>query len=356
MCIIFDIRSSEIRYPIYFNITYIYNNLIVKIPKNEPKILNINDQYNIVGNKNYNINNILILNINKCNENKNYLINTYYENNNNLVWKDTIIDKRNIIIHNNIYNNTNIQLKELIDINNINNTNCTNSSEIKETNTVIPINYLTNDDIYMNYFTVNPQFINFQKITNDYTITYKDRKDSIQLEWAPYLSKDINIPELTIEYNIYILPGNSKINSICQLTLIPSNYTVINSNKFIAQIPKGKYKVYMIASVINEALPIVTNYDTLEIVVSLRLNIIIYTVLGIAFGILIIFLIIYCFIEKKNNNEILTIDKNSPLFKKSFWISMSEQKDGRGENSEKNIRTINLLADEDVDNIINNSE
>lgn len=301
MYIIFYIMTSlDDAFPIYFNIKYIYNN-IIKIPQKEPKMININEEYKLLGNENYITNNYLILNINKCNQNKNYLIDIYYENKNNIILENNIIDKRNIIFHNNIYDNTSIQLKELIEKNNSN-------SSIIETNSIIPCDYLINDDIYMNYFTINNSLLYSSKITKDFTIKYEDKKGSVIFNWSPYISKSINLPELTIEYNLYILPIYSKINSICQMSLIPPNYTVINHNNYTAEIPKGEYKVSMIVTVLNEEFPMVTFYDILEINVSEKLSIIIYIVLACSFLIFIIFFIIFFFLKKKKKEGKIDIN------------------------------------------------
>ena len=64
------------------------------------------------------------------------------------------------------------------------------------------------------------------------------------------------------------------------MSLIPPNYTVINKTEYSFNIPKGKYKLNIIASVINEELPLITFYDELEINVSQKYNFIIYIILA----------------------------------------------------------------------------
>ena len=164
--------SDEKLFPIYFDIKYYYNNLIVKIPEKKPKILKLDEEYKIFGEKEQNNSkrNNIILNINKCNLNKNYEMKTYYEDINNIIWKNDIIYKRNIIFHKNVFNNTNIKIEEIKTKN--------NSTDIK-INSIFPNNYLSSDDIYMNYFPVKESLqsiFNDKKINNDYKIEYKDLK------------------------------------------------------------------------------------------------------------------------------------------------------------------------------------
>ena len=339
-------------FPIYFDIKYYYNNLVVKIPKKEPKILKLDEEYQIFGEKEQNtsIKNNIILNINKCNINKNYSMYTYYENINNIIWKNNIIDERNIIFHNNVFNNTNIKIEEL---------NGENNSDQIKINSIFPNNYLISDDIYMNYFLVNESLqsiFNDNKITNDYKINYKDLKEKISLKWSPYIDKNIYIPELTIKYNIYIFPLSSKVNSICQMSLIPPNYTVINKTEYSLNIPNGKYKLNLIASVINEEFPLITFYDELEINVSQKYTFIIYIILLTSLAILIIFGISLCLMKKDNDEERRTIDRKYPYSRNSFWISLVQQrescdKEKSSVNKEEEQKgTMNLFGEDNEDN------
>ena len=310
-------------FPIYFDIKYYYNNLVVQIPHKEPKILKLDEEYKISGikEKNTSIINNIILNINKCNLNKNYSIQIYYESLNNIIATKEIIDKRNIIFHNNVFNTSNIKLEEIKTENNSNNI---------KINSIIPNNYLSTDDIYMNYFTIKESLepiFNNKKITNDYRIKYKDEREKISLKWSPYIDKNINIPELTIQYNIYIFPKNSKVNSICQMSLIPPNYTVINKTEYSFNLPKGKYKLNIIALVINDDLPLITFYDVIEIKISQKIKIIIYIILTTSIFILLIFLIILYIMKKNEYGGRRTIDRRYPYSRNSFWISLVQQRD-----------------------------
>ena len=336
-------RNKKRNFPIYFSIKYYYNNTVNKIPYKEPKILKSEEEYKIVADNDFNKKNNLIININKCNLYKNYSFHTVYENINNIIWKHDITEKRNIILHNNIFNNSNIIFNEIIEKNNSN-------FHKKYINSIIPTNYLTNDDIYLNYFTINERLTDF-KITNDYSLKYENIRGNINLKWSPYIYNNRKIKELTIQYDIYIFPENSKVNSICQMSLIPPNYTVINKNNYDLDIPKGKYKVNIIASVINEEFPLVTIYDLLEIQVSIKMNIIIIIILSFSFGILIIFIIIYfCYMKNKNKNNKIKLHYN----RDSFWISLVEQRESNNKGKKdknKNKKKISLFNEDDEDYI-----
>ena len=327
----FQIKSTQNAFPIFFNIKYFYNNSAINIPYQETKILKTNENYKIFGNNEYVEKNNIILNINKCNINKNYTIFGYYENVKNIIWKNDIINKRNIIINNNIFNNTNIKLEELNELdpdgNIINNENNNNT------------NNFTDDEIYMNYFIIGDLYLDFQKITKNYKIKYTNNNEKVNLKWSPYISKNFGIPELTIQYNLYIFPENSKINSICQLSLLPPNYTIINETEYDININKGNYKINIIASVVNKELPLFTFYDELEIKVSYGFSIIIFICLSISFIFLITFMILY-------SKYINSGKKNKTSHKKSFWISLVEQRQKIKEKKiKKSLNKFNINDD-----------
>ena len=344
MYIVFNVTNTKyvFIFPIYVNIKYYYNNSIINLPHNKPKILNKDNEYKIFGDKKYKNKNNLILNINKCNLYKNYSIHTYYENTNNIIWKDYILQKRNIIFYNNLINYKNIQLKEII-----NNTNFSNLKSFSHSN------YLTNGDIYMNYFTINESLFNNQTLTNDFYIKYKDDYNKINLIWSPYIKEINNISELITQYSIYIFPENTKINSICQMSLIPPNYTIFNKTNYNIELSQGKYKVNIIASIINDQFPMTTLYDTLDLDVSSRLSTKLMIILLISLGILFIFIIIYCYIRRKDKyKNRRTIDRKFPYYRDSFWISMTETKENKDKKrtkSKESIKNKQILYEKDDD-------
>ena len=336
--ITFLIKSKEDVFPLYFNIKYFYNNSAINIPLQKATILKTNANYKIFGRNEFADKKNIIINLNKCNINKNYSIFTYYETLENIIWKKDIIDKRNIIINNNIFNNTNIKLEELIEI----------ETDEEKLNNNTNNNNFANDDIYMNYFIIRDSLFDFQKITKNYKIKYNFDNERVNLKWSPYISKEIGIPELTIQYDIYIFPENSKFNSPCQLSLVPSNYTLINKTEYDINIPKGKYKINIIASVVNKELPLITFYDELEIKVSQGFSLIIIICLIISFTFLIIFIILYTKYIKNSGKK-----KKSSL-KKSFWISLVEQ---RHKIKEKKIKKkVDLFNLDDEHNIFDEDD
>ena len=311
-------KNKKEAFPLYINIKLYYNNSAIIIPYKEPKIIKIDEEYKIVPDNEYNKKHNLILNINKCKLDNHYSFYTFYENLNNIIWKEDVIDKRNIFIHNNTYNNTKIKINE------INEKGDSNFNK-KQINSIKSTNYLINDDIYMNYFTINESLVDF-KITNDFNIKYEINRGKLNIQWSPYIYHIHGIEDLITQYDIYIFPEDSKVNSICQMSLIPPNYTVFNTNNYKLDMTQGKYKLNIIARVINEKLPLITFYDVLEFQVSLRVDILIIIFSSFSFGIIIIFLIIFYLC--KNNK------KKQRLSRNSLWISLVEQRDST--NSKKN--------------------
>ena len=81
----------------------------------------------------------------------------------------------------------------------------------------------------------------------------------IIINWNKFIDNNY----IDVNYSIFILPENSIVNSMCQLSLIPSNKSVINTNNIEINLEEGKYKVAIIASVINKEFPITNMYDIL---------------------------------------------------------------------------------------------
>ena len=123
-------------------------------------------------------------------------------------------------------------------------------------------------------------------------------RSKIILSWNKY----INNNHINVNYSIYILPKDSIVNSMCQLVLIPSNKSIINTNKLEINLEKGNYKVAIIASVINEEFPITNMYDFLYLNVSKRLSI--FLIIFISFLCLMILLIILFIIFRKKRKFI----------------------------------------------------
>ena len=103
----------------------------------------------------------------------------------------------------------------------------------------------------------------------------------------------MNIPT---NYSIYVLPKNSVVNTICQLHLIPSNKSVININEVAIKLKEGEYKISIIAKITDKDIPFEIRYDTLELKVVKKMNLILIIflgVLGLAFILFILFIIFW---------------------------------------------------------------
>ena len=306
-------------YPIYVDIRYYYDDKIISIDEAKPKILMDNKEYKIYGNKNSdNVDNILI-NINKCNSFNNYIIKTFYENDNNLISEENIINQRTLLLHKNLFNDTKI----IIHANNLNN------------NTKIELNqqksYYENGDIYMNYFSLKNKLDNLVQITENYSILHEDIDSSeILFKWNPYICQEQQ-EIFPVNYSIYILPQDSQINSICQMSLIPPNISLINKSKYKIHLEKGKYKINIIASVVNEDFPLITSYDFLQFEVSNRVNIkliLILTVPSFALILVLIVLITYCkYKNKKDEIDNLKDERRTKLLS-ALGFNDSDEKEG----------------------------
>ena len=248
------IISKKKNFPIYLDIRYYHNNSVITLEPSEAKILNSNEAYKISGGKNYSDTDKVLLNINKCNFCKNYSIETFYENKNNLISIENIIEKRTLLVHDNLFNNTKILLNE-------------KQNEKKE---FVQTSLENNGDLYMNYFPINENFFNELEITKDFSISYEDKRNSTSFKWNDYI---LNKKEFPVNYSIYILPKISKINSICQMSLIPPNISIINQNNYELFLDKGEYKISIIASIMNEEFPLITYYNFLEFEVEKKYNI-----------------------------------------------------------------------------------
>ena len=315
-------NTNEGVYPLYVDIRYYYNNQIINMEKSKPYTLLSQKEYQIFGDSNNKENNKVLLNINKCNITKDYYIKTYYENYDNDIAEEKISGNRNIILHDNLFNRTKFLLYSNnsttdMDLDNSNNTK----------NSLLQASYYKNDDLYMNYFSINESLFNSIKITQDYKISYKDNLMTITLIWNDYITNKNIINNLQVNYSLYILPQDSPINTICQMSLIPPNISIIEKNKSSHKLPKGKYKIGIIASVINDEFPITTFYDFSNINVPQRINIFII-IIGIII-ILVIAITIYILCKKKKKGGDL---RDLRLSKSAGIISMASLFDNEEED------------------------
>ena len=339
--------THQANYPLYVDIRYYYNNSVVPLKSSTPEILTDDKEYKIYGNKNNTEFDKILLNINKCNCSKNYLVKTFYENNNNLILEENIINNRTFLFHDNLFNNTKLvfQKKNKDEIN-----HCGDDGNDNENKDFHSASYYNNGDLYMNYFPINKYIYNELKITKDFSISYEESYKSVIFKWQKYLSSDEY--KYPVNYSIYILPKTSLVNTICQMSLIPPNISVINKNIFEYKLAKGKYKISIIASIVEEYLPLTTYYDFLEFEVHNKYDIKLIIVFSIICLVLIgsiIILIIYC--KKKRAKEKINWD-DIDIQRKTRLISVAK---ALGINDEQEKILIGDDEDDDNENL-NNSD
>ena len=345
----FDTKEKTI-FPIYIDIRYYYNNSVIIIENSKPKILLNQKEYEIFGDENSTEKNQVLLNLYKCNT-KNYFLKTYYENINNIISEEKISDNKTILFHDNIFNNTKLILYS----------NYSNDTSIVNNSTSLKqAPYYENGDIYMNYFSINKSLYKSIQFTNDYTISYKDNKKKISINWNNYISNKDIINNLQVNYSIYILPIKSPIKSICQMSLIPPNISIINKNSYEKDLEKGEYKVAIIASVINEEFPIIGFYDFSIIEVPTRINIILIIIILISVLIIIIGIILCLYRRNKRKRDIM---EEMRFSRKSRLVSMANKFFGNDEdeqeiilNNEENENNSNNKKSENNDDDDNNNK
>ena len=179
--------------------------------------------------------------------------------------------------------------------------------------------YYSNGDIYMNYFSFQKDLNDLLQITRDYSITYEDNKNKeISFKWNSYILNPQK--EFPVNYSIYILPQDSPINSICQMSLIPPNISLINNNNYNIELEKGKYKISIIASIVNDNFPLITFYDFLNFEVPNRINIKLIIIISISSLALIIGTVLLFFFCKRNKKKDLL--ENIRLSRQTRLLSM----------------------------------
>ena len=198
----------------------------------------------------------------------------------------------------------------------------------------------------MNYFSTNKTLYKSIKFTDDYKISYEDKSYKVFLKWNNYINNMDIINNLQVNYSIYILPINSPINSICQMSLIPPNISIINKNYYEKNLEKGEYKIAIIASVINKEFPIISLYDFNIIEVPTRINIILIIIILISVLIIIIGIILCLYRRNKRKKDIM---EEMRFSRKSRLVSMANKFFGNDEDEQEII----LNNDESENNIKN---
>lgn len=322
------LQFNILQNPVFLNIEYIYNENIVSIPPSKPEIIIPQKEYEIKFNSNdYQIKDKILFNINKCNNLANYTLINYYENNNNIIKETKLLDSHQIIEFNNIYKRSKLIL------------NKDEGEEVTKNQSILfPAAYYNKGDIKLNYFSIESSILKELKFTSDLDITYENESwSNIILSWKEYVYRESNNKKINIatNYSIYILPKNSVVNTICQMFLIPSNKTIINSTQVNIELNEGEYKVAIIASVIDEEMPFENMYNIIELTVIKRINITLIVILSVL-GLIVILLILIFIFRKK----IALIFKRKKLSKNINSLNINNslsEYDELEENSELGI-------------------
>jgi hypothetical protein len=262
--------------------------------------------------------------------------------------EENVINNRTFLFHDNLFNNTKLvfQKKNKDEIN-----HCGDDGNDNENKDFHSASYYNNGDLYMNYFPINKYIYNELKITKDFSISYEESYTSVLFKWQKYLLTDER--EYPVNYSIYILPNTSLINSICQMSLIPPNISLINKNNYECKLEKGKYKISILASIVDDDLPLTTYYNFLDFEVhknySIKL-IIIISAIGLVLIIFAIFLIIYCIKKRQKEKEDLD---DFDIRRKSRLLSVAK---ALGINDEQEKIILGDDEDDDIENIINNDD
>ena len=280
---------------IILDVEYIYNEQIINLSPIKANIIDPKLEYEINSINNYNVKDKILFNINKCNLKDNFTLINYYENRNNIIKETQIINFNQIILFDNIYPNSKFKIyKESSELNHIKN---------EEMNSY-PSIYCKRGDILLNYFLIESTLFKKLKFTSDFNITYKEETWSeIKLSWKEYVYKNsiyntkISVPT---NYSIYILPKNSVVNTICQLSLIPANKSIINTTEIKLDLDEGEYKVVIIANVIDKEMPFEIMYNFIEINIVKKLSLMLIVVCCLS-GVILILIILFLILRKKIN-------------------------------------------------------
>ena len=259
--------------PIYLNIEYIYNEEIVNISPIKAEIILLKTEYEInLDDNNYRIKDKLLFNINKCNNLVNYTLFNYYENKQNILKETQITNSYQTIILDNRYKKSKMILNKELE------------EEIKNDSIIYPAAYYNKGDILLNYFLIESSILKEIKFTSDFNINYEEETwSNIILYWKEYVYIESNDEKINIatNYSIYILPKNSVVNTICQLYLIPSNKSIINSTKTKIYLNEGEYKIFIIADVIDENMPFKNIYNIMTLKIVKVINVTLIVILSV---------------------------------------------------------------------------
>ena len=337
----FEIKDDN---PIYLDIEYIHNDQNITLHSLKSEIIIPQTEYEFFSyGGDYKTKDKILFNINKCNNLANFTLVNYYENKENIISKVPIVEPhQTILIDNYHYKGKFIITKE------------SGKEEKLNESLIFPANYYHKGDILLNFFSIESSKLKEIKFNNDFSISYEEETwDNITFNWNHYAFRESNNNKMNIptNYSIYVLPKNSVVNTICQLHLIPSNKSVINSNEVAIELKEGEYKISIIAKIIDNDIPFEIRYDTLELKVVKKMNLILIIflgVLGLAFILFILFIIfwkkkIFMFKKRRDleiNGEDDIADSVDNIMKEN---SEEEEEEADDDESSKNTLAKKLI-------------
>ena len=269
-------------YNIYIDIKYMSNEGIV-IKTDDASMVKEGEAYRLVPQMTIPFVNKIVYNINSCTDiSKNAItLKTFYNDANEYISKDEIIQKRQFIVHDLYYNGTTIKVE----------------SES------------ASSEIYLNYFLVNDERFKLYDFTDNYTINYERRGSKIKLTWNNYTKDREHFPT---KYYIYIYPNTSSVDTMCDFNSSLYNFTVDNITELLQEIPAGGYKVNIIAKSMVETLPFMTIYNSIDMTVFQRSNILLWTFIIVA-GVVVLFIIVFYLLRMRKTNQRNRVDKDDDL-------------------------------------------
>lgn len=269
-------------YNIYIDIKYMSNEGIV-IKTDDASMVKEGEAYRLVPQMTIPFVNKIVYNINSCTDiSKNAItLKTFYNDANEYISKDEIIQKRQFIVHDLYYNGTTIKVE----------------SES------------ASSEIYLNYFLVNDERFKLYDFTDNYTINYERSGSKIKLTWNNYTKDREHFPT---KYYIYIYPNTSSVDTMCDFNSSLYNFTVDNITELLQEIPAGGYKVNIIAKSMVETLPFMTIYNSIDMTVFQRSNILLWTFIIVA-GVVVLFIIVFYLLRMRKTNQRNRVDKDDDL-------------------------------------------
>ena len=279
--LIFHFTNKEEDFNIYINIRYFYNNQIEDIKSEEIyNYVETNRIYRIFGNNKKDKDYMLVMNVNKCNNLSRYNLTSYYEDENNKIKKKKIEKDETFLYHENLYNNTQLELKNLR-----------------------PTENITDDGILLNYFFLKKKDFKKYSYEDNFKITLKDDGRKVNISWSEYLFNEKD-ETVSTNYSLFILYKNNSINGICELINLTPNKTLVDKNTVILYLAEGDYKINIIAYSLDSNYPVYSIYEELIVNIPPR-SFAIYIVIGIICFIIIgsLILIIFIYSGKKNKNK-----------------------------------------------------